>query len=64
MFWFFDHQACRILAPWPGIVPALPALEEALTCRLLRKFQITHVYMGPTADPTLPRPVTDAARYS
>ena len=18
MFWFFDHEACGILAPWPG----------------------------------------------
>ena len=27
MFWFFDHEACGILAPWPGIEPALPALE-------------------------------------
>ena len=24
MFWFFDHEACRILAPWPGIEPAAP----------------------------------------
>ena len=27
MFWFFVQEACRILAPWPGIEPTLPALE-------------------------------------
>ena len=27
MFWFFGQEACRILAPWPGIEPTLPALE-------------------------------------
>ena len=27
MFWFFDHEACGILAPWPGIEPAPHALE-------------------------------------
>ena len=27
MFWFFGHEACGILAPWPGIEPAPPALE-------------------------------------
>ena len=27
MFWFFKHKACGILAPQPGIEPALPALE-------------------------------------
>ena len=28
----FGHEACGILAPWPGIEPALPALEgEVLT---------------------------------
>ena len=26
MFWFSGHQACRILAPWPGIEPVPPAL--------------------------------------
>ena len=32
MFWFFGHRACGILAPWPGIEPASPALEcEVLT---------------------------------
>ena len=32
MFWFFDHEACGILAPWPRIEPSPPALEdEALT---------------------------------
>ena len=32
MFWFFGHEACGILAPWPGIEPAPPALEgEVLT---------------------------------
>ena len=28
MFWFFALKACRIFAPWPGIKPALPALES------------------------------------
>ena len=27
MFWFFSHEACGILAPWPGIEPVPPALE-------------------------------------
>ena len=27
MFWFFGPEACGILAPWPGIEPAPPALE-------------------------------------
>ena len=27
MFWFFGLEACGILAPQPGIEPALPALE-------------------------------------
>ena len=32
MFWFFGPEACGILAPWPGIEPAPPALEgEVLT---------------------------------
>ena len=28
MFWFFGHEACGLLAPWPGIEPALPTLES------------------------------------
>ena len=32
MFWFFGTEAREILAPWPGIEPAAPALEgEVLT---------------------------------
>ena len=32
MFWFFDSEACGILAPQPGIEPIPPALEgEDLT---------------------------------
>ena len=32
MFWFFGHEARGILAPWPGIEHAPPALEgEVLT---------------------------------
>ena len=27
MFWFFDHEACVILVPQPGIEPTTPALE-------------------------------------
>ena len=27
MFWFFDHEACRILAPRPGIEPETSKLE-------------------------------------
>ena len=27
MFWIFGCEACGILAPQPGIEPALPALE-------------------------------------
>ena len=28
MFWFFGHEACRILVPWPGIDPAAPPKME------------------------------------
>ena len=32
MFWFSGHEACGVLAPWPGIEPLPPALEgEVLT---------------------------------
>ena len=32
MFWFFDHEACGILAPWLGSNPHPSALEgEVLT---------------------------------
>ena len=31
MFWFFGHEACRILAPRPGIEPAPPALEDGVS---------------------------------
>ena len=32
MLWFFGCKTCGILAPWPGIEPAPPALEgEVLT---------------------------------
>ena len=27
MFWFFGHEVCGILAPWPGIKPALSKLK-------------------------------------
>ena len=27
VFWFFGGKASGILAPWPGIEPATPALE-------------------------------------
>ena len=27
MFWIFGHEACGVLAPWPGIDPTPPALE-------------------------------------
>lgn len=27
MFWFFGPEVCGILAPWPGIEPAAPALK-------------------------------------
>ena len=34
MFLFFGLKGCGILAPWPGIEPALPALEgEVLATR-------------------------------
>ena len=37
-FFFFGQEACRILAPWPGIEPSAPALgAEILTSRLPRK---------------------------
>ena len=30
MFWVFGHEACGILAPWPGIEPASPVLEDEI----------------------------------
>ena len=34
-FFFFGHEACRILAPQPGIEPTTPALEgEALSTEI------------------------------
>ena len=30
MFWFFGHEVCPILAPQPGIDPALPALDSEI----------------------------------
>ena len=30
MFDFFDLKACGISAPWPGIEPAPPALEDKI----------------------------------
>ena len=31
MFWFLAPKACGILAPWPGIKPARPALEGEIS---------------------------------
>ena len=31
MFWVFGCEACGILAPWPGIKPAPPALEDEVS---------------------------------
>ena len=40
MFWFFGRKACGILALWPGIIPAAPALEgKVLTTGLPGKSQ-------------------------
>ena len=36
MFWFFGHEVCWILAPQPGIEPALPALESEILTTGLR----------------------------
>ena len=44
MFRFFGHKACGILAPWPGIEPALPALEgEVLTAGLPGKSLVVNL---------------------
>ena len=41
IFCFFGHEACEILVPWPGIEPALPALDgEALTTGPPGKYNI------------------------
>ena len=41
MFWFFGLKACGILAPWPGVEPTSPALEdEVLTTGPLGKSHI------------------------
>ena len=29
-FWFSDHKACGILAPWPVVEPIPPVLEEEI----------------------------------
>ena len=43
-FWIFGHEACEILALWPGTQPTTPALEgEVLTTRLLGKSQAIHL---------------------
>ena len=40
MLWFFGQEICGILAPWPEIEPAHPALEgEVLTTGLPGKSQ-------------------------
>ena len=31
MFWFFDPEACEILAPQPGMEPTPPALKGKLS---------------------------------
>ena len=36
MFWFFGHEVCPILAPQPGIDPALPALDSEILMTGLR----------------------------
>ena len=47
MFCFFDLEACGILASWPGIDPAPPALEgEVLTTGLPGKFSICVLRLG------------------
>ena len=43
MFWFFRHKICEILAPWPGIEAAPPALEdEVLTTGPPEKSLLQH----------------------
>ena len=38
MFWFFDHEACGILASQPGMEPTSPALDsEVSTTEVLGK---------------------------
>ena len=45
VFWFFDPEACGILAPQPGIEPESPALQgEVLTTGPPRKSQFNTVY--------------------
>ena len=44
MFLAFGQEACKILAPWPGLEPAFPTLEgEVSTMRPLEK---SRVYWG------------------
>ena len=41
MFWIFGHEACGILAPWPGIEPTSTALEnQVLTTGPLSIFKL------------------------
>ena len=44
MFWFFDQESRRTLAPQPGIKPASPALEGyVLTTGPLGKSHMGHL---------------------
>ena len=45
MFCFWGHEAFGILAPQPGVEPALPALElEVLTTGPPQKFPLLLIY--------------------
>ena len=38
VFWFLGHEACGVLAPWPGIETSPPTLEgEVLATGLQEK---------------------------
>ena len=38
MFWIFGHEACGILAPWPGIEPTSTTLEDQVLTLGLYQF--------------------------
>ena len=47
MLWFFGHEACEILVPWPRMKPATLALEdEVLTTRQPGKFPCIFLYIN------------------
>ena len=53
MFWYFGHQACRKLAPWPGIKPTLLALgSKVLTSGCQGSLSLKNLMMDKNREET------------